>query len=197
MDLTKMEAGFRLVLEGLGVDGDHPQLLDTPARTAKAWVEELCAGYGEPAVEMEVFPVEEGSQGGLVALSRIPVKSVCAHHLLPFQGEATVAYIPGDHICGLSRLSRVVNHFARRLQMQETLTHQIARYLEENLQPIGVGVVIRAEHFCMQLRGVNHPGIMTTSSMLGALQDDPTLRAEFLAVASQPDIPGPDRHFRP
>ncbi len=197
MDLAKMEAGFRLVLEGLGVDGDHPQLLDTPARTAEAWVEELCAGYGEPAVKMEVFPVEEGSQGGLVALSRIPVKSICVHHLLPFHGEATVAYIPGDNICGLSRLSRVVNHFARRLQMQETLTHQIARYLEENLQPIGVGVVIRAEHFCMQLRGVNHPGIMTTSSMLGALQDDPTLRAEFLAVASQPDIPGPDRHFRP
>lgn len=190
MDIAKMEAGFRLVLEGLGADLNHPRLKDTPRRTAEAWQGELCAGMEGPEISLEVFPVEEGYETGLVALSHIPVKSVCAHHLLPFHGQATVAYLPGAQICGLSRLSRVVNRFARRLQLQENLTHEIALYLSEHLRPRGVGVTVQASHLCMELRGVNHPGVMTTTSLLGAVKDDPALRAEFLALVPPPPASG-------
>jgi GTP cyclohydrolase I len=183
MDLDKLIAGFRMVLEGLGVDMNHPQLRDTPRRTAEAWYEEICAGLRDPDFSLDVFAVEEGYETGLVALNRIPVKSLCAHHLLPFNGEATVAYMPRDNICGLSNLSRVVNHFARRPQLQENLTHEIATFLERQLQPLGVGVVVQASHSCMELRGVNHPGVMTTTTLLGALKTDPSLRAEFLSLA--------------
>jgi GTP cyclohydrolase I len=187
MDLAKLEAGFRMVLEGLGVDLLHPQLRDTPRRTAEAWYEEICAGLREPEFSLEVFPVEEGYQTGMVALNRIPVKSLCAHHLLPFNGEATVAYLPGETLCGLSKLSRVVNHFARRPQLQEHLTHEIAHCLHSQLAPRGVGVIVQASHSCMELRGVNHPGVMTTSTLLGAFRDDPALRAEFMALAPRLD----------
>lgn len=183
MDLAKLEAGFRQVLEGLGVDMHHPQLRDTPRRTAEAWYEELCAGLRESDFSLEVFPVEEGYRTGMVALNRIPVKSICAHHLLPFHGEATVAYLPREHICGLSKLSRVVDHFARRPQMQEHLTHEVAQFLESQLQPLGVGVIVQASHQCMELRGVNHPGVMTTTTLLGSFQTDPATRAEFMALA--------------
>jgi GTP cyclohydrolase IA len=183
MDPSKLEAGFRLVLEGLGVDLNHPQLRGTPRRTAEAWYEEICSGLRETDFSLEVFPVEEGYQTGMVALNRIPVKSICAHHLLPFNGEATVAYLPNGQICGLSKLSRVVNHFARRPQLQEHLTHEIAQFLESQLDPMGVGVIVQASHACMELRGVNHPGIMTTTTLLGAFRTDAALRAEFMALA--------------
>jgi GTP cyclohydrolase IA len=183
MDLAKLEAGFRQVLEGLGVDLAHPQLRDTPRRTAEAWYEEICSGLRETDFSLEVFPVEEGYQTGMVALNRIPVKSICAHHLLPFNGEATVAYLPRDHICGLSKLSRVVNHFARRPQLQENLTAEVAQCLESQLAPLGVGVIVQASHSCMELRGVNHPGVMTTTTLLGSFRSDPAVRAEFLALA--------------
>ena len=183
MDVDKLEAGFRQVLEALGVDLEHPHLKDTPRRTAQAWYEDLCAGLREGELSLQVFPVEEGYQTGLVALQRIPVKSLCAHHLLPFTGEATVAYLSEEFICGLSDLSRVVDHFARRPQLQEFLTHEVAHYLAKRLAPQGVGVMIQASHACMELRGVNHPGLMTTTAFLGAFQTDPALRAEFLALA--------------
>jgi GTP cyclohydrolase I len=182
MDIKRLEAGYRLVLEGLGVDQEHPHLKETARRTAEAWYYEICAGLREPELALKVYPVGEGFQSGLVALSQIPVKSVCAHHLLPFFGEATVAYLPDGHICGLSKLSQVVNHFARRPQLQENLTVEVARYLEGKLKPQGVGVVIHASHFCMAYRGVNHPGVMTTSTLLGAFRRDPALRAEFLSL---------------
>ncbi len=169
MEREKIEAGFRLVLEGLGADADHPDLRDTPRRTAQAWAEELCAGLSEAPVALDTMPLPEGGPAGLVVLEGIPVKSMCAHHLLPFTGEAVVGYLPGDSICGLSRLSRVVNHFARRPQMQEFLTQQVAEYLERELRPRGVGVVVRGRHLCMELRGVNHPGVMTTTTLLGGL----------------------------
>jgi GTP cyclohydrolase I len=189
MDLEKLEAGFRQVLEGLGVDLSHPQLRDTPRRTAEAWFEEICAGLREPDFSLEVIPVEEGYQMGMVALNRIPVKSICAHHLLPFNGEATVAYLPKASICGLSKLSRVVNHFARRPQLQENLTAEIAQFLQSQLDPQGVGVIVQASHSCMELRGVNHPGVMTTTTMLGAFRTDAAVRGEFLALA--PRLGGP------
>lgn len=183
MDPDKLEAGFRLVLEGLGVDRDSPHLKDTPRRTAEAWYEELCAGLREQDFELEVYPLEEGMQQGMIALSDIPVKSLCAHHLLPFYGKATVAYLPRDRFCGLSKLSRVVNHFARRPQVQEVLTHQIAEFLQTHLDPLGVGVIVQASHLCMEFRGVNHPGTMTTTALLGTFRDNASLRAEFLALA--------------
>ena len=183
MDREKIEAGFRMVLEGLGVNPDHPLFRETSAKTAESWAGELCAGLDAPEVDLEVMALEEGAQPGLVALNRIPVRSICAHHLLPFIGEATVGYVPGGRICGLSKLSRVVDHFARRPQMQENLTQQVARYLEAGLDAAGTAVTIRAEHCCMKMRGVNHSGAMTTAILLGTLKTDPALRAEFMALA--------------
>ncbi|MCZ6730042.1 MAG: GTP cyclohydrolase I [SAR324 cluster bacterium] len=183
MDLDKLTAGFRQVMEGLGLDPEDPHLKDTPLKTARAWYEDICAGLGEAEIGLQVYPVEEGQQTGLIALQHIPVKSLCAHHLLPFVGYATVGFLPGNYYCGLSHLSRVVNHFARRPQMQELLTHQVAQFLSDRLAPRGVGVAVQASHYCMELRGVNHSGIMNTSVMLGTMRDDPGLRAEFLALA--------------
>jgi GTP cyclohydrolase I len=157
-------------------------LKDTPRRTAEAWAGELCAGLAEDAPDFDVFPLEEGYPTGMVALDRIPVKSICAHHLLPFVGEAVIGYVPGTYLCGLSKLSRVVNHYARRPQLQEHLTHQIAGFLQERLQPAGVGVLIQATHLCMEVRGVNHSGSMTTTALLGTLQHDSAVRAEFLRL---------------
>ncbi len=185
MDRDNLEAGFRLVLEGLGLDLSNPHLRDTPRRTADAWYEEICAGLREEELTLDTFPAEEGAQHGLVALNRIPVKSLCAHHLLPLQGRATVADLPAGELCGLSNLSRVVNHFARRPQMQEHLTHQTAHFLEAHLRPLGVGVIVQAAHACMELRGVNHAGLMTTTAWLGAFREDESLRAELVALTAQ------------
>ena len=183
MDIHKIESGFRQVMEGLDLNLDDPHLKDSPRRTAEAWVEELCAGLREPDYELSVYPMEEGMQQGLIALQTIPVKSICAHHLLPFVGHATVAYLPGEFFCGLSNLSRVVDHFARRPQLQEILTSQVAQYLEGKLAPRGVGVSIQASHYCMEMRGVNHPGVMSTTALLGELHNDPASRAEFMALS--------------
>ena len=185
MDREKIEAGFRMVLEGLGVNPDHPLFRETSAKTAESWAGELCAGLDAPEVDLEVMALEEGAQPGLVALNRIPVRSICAHHLLPFIGEATVGYVPSGQICGISKLSRVVDHFARRPQMQENLTQQVARYLEAGLDAAGTAVTIRAEHCCMKMRGVNHSGAMTTAILLGTLKTDPALRADFMALAQR------------
>jgi len=183
MDRDRIERGIREVLEGLGLDPRHPNLKDTPRRTAEAWVTELCVGLTEPEPDMDLIPLEEGHVPGLIALDQIPVKSICAHHLLPFVGQAVVAYVPKHNICGLSKLSRVVTHFARRPQLQEQLTQQVAQYIQRSLDPQGVGVLIRASHACMEFRGVNHPGAMTTTMMLGCLDMNPQFRAEFLALA--------------
>ncbi len=185
MDVEKIEAGFRQVMEGLGLDLEEPHLKDSPRRTAVAWHDEICAGLREPEYSLSVYPLAEGFRSGIIALRDIPVKSLCAHHLLPFVGHATVAYLPDASFCGLSNLSRVVDRFARRPQLQEHLTHQIADFIEANLRPRGVGVVVEASHFCMELRGVNHPGRMTTSALLGAFEHDAAVRAEFLALAHQ------------
>jgi GTP cyclohydrolase I len=132
--------------------------------------------------QLTTFP-NDGGYDELIVARGIPVRSLCEHHMLPFVGIAHVGYIPGERILGLSKLARVVEHFSSRVQVQERLTVQVARWLEAQTAPVGVGVVVEAEHLCMTLRGVQAPGTTTiTSTLLGALRDDPRTRAEFLGM---------------
>jgi GTP cyclohydrolase I len=166
------------MLTALGIDTEAEGLRDTPLRVAKAYAELLTP---QPFTAT-TFPTDEGYDE-LVVARAIPFHSLCEHHLIPFVGVAHVAYLPGQRIVGLSKLARVVEHFARRLQVQERMTVQIADWLEQELSPRGVGVVLDAEHFCMTLRGVQKPGARTTTSALrGRVREDERTRAEFLAL---------------
>jgi GTP cyclohydrolase IA len=177
MDYERMESAIVDFLEALGVDLTDESLRDTPRRVAAAFSELLTPLPFEPTT----FPNDEGYDELVIARS-IPFHSLCEHHLLPFHGVAHVAYLPGERIVGLSKLGRVVESFARRLQVQERMTVQIADWVEEFLQPRGVGVVLEAEHLCMSLRGVQKPGTMTvTSALHGLVRDDARTRQEFLA----------------
>jgi GTP cyclohydrolase IA len=177
MDYDRMEAAVADLLEALGVDLTDESLRDTPRRVAAAYAELLTP----LPFEATTFPNGEGYDE-LVVARGIPFHSLCEHHLLPFHGVAHVAYLPGERIVGLSKLGRVVESFARRLQVQERMTTQIADWVEENLEPRGVGVVLEAEHLCMSLRGVQKPGTMTvTSALHGIVRDDARTRQEFLA----------------
>jgi GTP cyclohydrolase I len=161
-----------------GADLRSEGLRDTPRRMAAAYLELLTP---EP-FNMTMFPNEEGYDE-LVLVRDIPFQSVCMHHVLPFHGVAHVAYLPADRILGLSKLARVVDLFARDLQLQERLTVQIGAWLQEELQPKGVGVVLEAEHMCMSLRGVQKPGATTvTSALHGLVRDDSRTRDEFLSL---------------
>ena len=167
-------------LRALGVPVDAPGVADTPRRMADAYAELLTPR----AFELTTFANDEGYDE-LVVVKDIPVQSVCEHHLLPFLGTAHVAYLPGSRILGLSKFARVVELFARRPQVQERLTVQVAAWLTEHLRPRGVGVVIEAEHLCMTLRGVQAPGTTTiTSALRGTLREDARSRAEFLALTN-------------
>jgi len=172
-----------MLLDGLGIDDKKEHFQKTPERVTSAWVDELCSGLGEKKFKLTTFPVAENYERSMVVLQHIPVRSICAHHLLPFYGEATVAYIPDERLCGLSKLSRIVDYFARRPQIQEELTTDITNFLCEQLTPLGAGVIIKATHMCMAMRGVSHDGIMTTSSLKGLFLSDGTVRAEFTALA--------------
>jgi GTP cyclohydrolase IA len=176
------EAAVRTLIRWAGDDPDREGLLDTPARVARAY-EELFAGYdADPRAYLRRTFSEVNGYDELVVLSDIPVVSFCEHHMLPFQGHAWVGYLPDKRVVGISKLARVVNGFARRLQIQEKLTAQIAEAIQAVLQPRGVGVVVRSEHSCMTMRGVNTPGSsLTTSTLLGVVRDDPRTRQEFLA----------------
>src|SRR3954470_15437370 len=177
MDHERMEAAVADLLEALGIDLTDESLQDTPRRVAAAYAELLTP----LPFEATTFPNDEGYDE-LVIARAIPFHSLCEHHLLPFHGVAHVAYLPGERIVGLSKLGRVVESFARRLQVQERMTVQIADWVEEFLQPRGVGVVLEAEHLCMSLRGVQKPGTMTvTSALHGLVRDDARTRQEFLA----------------
>jgi GTP cyclohydrolase I len=177
MDYDRMEAAVAELLDALGVDLSDESLRDTPRRVAAAYAELLTPLPFEPTT----FSNYEGYDE-LVVARGIPFHSLCEHHLLPFHGVAHVAYLPGERIVGLSKLGRVVESFARRLQVQERMTIQIADWIEENLEPRGVGVVLEAEHLCMSLRGVQKPGTMTvTSALHGIVRDDARTRQEFLA----------------
>jgi GTP cyclohydrolase I len=179
VDLAAAEAAAAGFLAALGVDTAGESMRDTPRRMAAAYLEMLSPRAFEPTT----FP-NDGAYDELVLARRIPVHSVCEHHLLPFIGFAHVGYLPGERILGLSKLARVVELFARQPQVQERLTTQVADWLDETLGARGVGVVIEAEHLCMTVRGVQAAGTRTvTSALHGLLRDDPRSRAEFLALA--------------
>ena len=179
VDLDGAARAVRDLLAALGQDPDSEHLRATPDRVALAFQEFLTP---EPFVAT-TFPNDEGYDE-LVLARDIPFHSLCQHHLLPFSGVAHVGYLPGEEILGLSKLARVVEHFARRLQVQERLTKQIGDWLDDRLSPKGVGVVLEAEHLCMTLRGVEATGSRTvTSSLHGLVRDDARTRTEFLSLA--------------
>jgi len=177
-DLLAAERAAFAFLTALGIDLDNESMSATPARIARAYAEL----FTPRPFDLTTFPNDAGYDELIIARS-IPVHSVCEHHLLPFIGTAHVGYLPGDRILGLSKLARIVEHFARRPQVQERLTQQIANWLQEHVSPRGVGVVIQAEHLCMTLRGVHTPTATTiTSALHGHLRDNPAARAEFFAL---------------
>src|SRR6478736_4596868 len=179
-DLAAAEHAAAAFLVALGVDLDTESMAASPARMARAYAEM----FSPRPFDLTTFPNDAGYDELIIARS-IPVQSVCEHHLLPFVGVAHVGYLPGERILGLSKLARVVELFARRPQVQERLTQQVADWLQDNLGPRGVGVVVEAEHLCMTMRGVRAAGGSTiTSSVRGALRDDPRSRAEFLALTT-------------
>jgi GTP cyclohydrolase I len=174
------EAAVRTLIQWAGDDPDREGLLETPARVARAY-KELFAGYGvDPRDYLAKTFEEVAGYDELVILKDIPVVSFCEHHMLPFIGRAHVGYLPSNRVVGISKLARVVRGFARRLQIQEKLTAEIAGAICDILKPKGVGVVIVSEHSCMTMRGVNTPGTrLTTSHLLGEVRDDPRTRQEF------------------
>jgi len=201
----KMVDGFNLILEGLGLDLTSEHLVGTPERAARAWREELCLGLTQPEPKISLFTTNVDE---MVVLRHIPIRSLCAHHLLPFIGEATVAYVPGTgKLIGISKLSRIADYWARRPQIQELLTAQIADHVaglvvdeDPDWERLGwhkksrkqgprggVGVVIHARHLCMEVRGVGHVGDMVTSSLRGVFLTKPEARAEFLQLIRTED----------
>jgi len=181
-DLEKIAAGVRLMLEGMGEDVTRDGLKRTPERVAEFYAELTEGMWIDPA--SHIVPLPGDSHDEMVLVKDISIASICEHHLAPFIGKCHIAYIPKNgRIIGLSKLARISETFARRLQVQERLTQQIAETLYKKLDPIGVMVVIEAEHTCMTLRGVKKAGAVTiTSSVLGGFRKDPRTRAEAMAL---------------
>ena len=178
VDLPAAEAAVTALLRALGRDPGSPHLAETPRRVARSYAELLTGRQ----FDLTTFPNDEGYDE-LVIARDIPLQSLCEHHLLPFSGVAHIGYLPGARILGLSKLARVLELFARDLQVQERLTQQVADWLQEHLAPRGVGVVVEAEHLCMSLRGVRASGARTvTSALHGVLRSDARSRAEFFAL---------------
>ncbi len=173
----------RTLIRWAGDDPDREGLLDTPARVARAW-KEYARGYEEdPAEHLKRTFDEVGGYDEIVLLKDIPFQSHCEHHMAPIMGKASIAYLPNNKIVGISKLARVLHGFARRLQVQERLTAQVADCISEHLEPKGVAVVIEASHACMTARGVGTPGVlMTTSRMMGTFRSDERSRREVLAL---------------
>jgi GTP cyclohydrolase I len=173
----------RTLIRWAGDDPDREGLLDTPARVARAW-KEYARGYAEdPAHHLSRTFEEVGGYDEIVLLKDIPFQSHCEHHLAPIIGKASIAYLPAERVVGISKLARVLHGFARRLQVQERLTAQVADCVWEHLKPQGVAVVIEASHACMTARGVHTPGVMmTTSRMMGVFREDNRSRREVLAL---------------
>ena len=178
-----VKQAVRTLIQWTGEDPDREGLADTPRRFARAW-KEYCAGYAEdPATHLKRTFEEVGGYDEVVLLRDIPFVSHCEHHMAPIEGRAHIAYLPRNRVVGISKLARVVEGFARRLQVQERLTAEIADCIWDHLQPQGVAVVIEASHACMTNRGVRTPGVaMVTSRMMGIFRDDPTSRREVLAL---------------
>jgi GTP cyclohydrolase I len=180
VDVPAAERAAHDLLDALGIDLTDESVRDTPRRIARMYDELLTPRPFNPTT----FP-NDGGYDELVVATEIPFHSLCEHHLLPFVGVAHVGYLPGERIIGLSKLARVVDLFARNLQVQERLTTQVASWLDDHLRPKGVGVVLEAEHLCMSLRGVQKPGARTvTSALHGLVRDDPRTREEFLALTA-------------
>ncbi|MDB5798287.1 MAG: folE [Paucimonas sp.] len=185
-DASFSPGDWRRFILSLGEDPDRPGLSDTPERVARAWVH-WTSGYRQDPDEI-LKSFEDGAEeyNELIVVRGIPVYSHCEHHLAPFFGTATVGYVPDGRIVGLSKLTRLVDCFAKRLQVQERMTSQIANALMAALQPKAVGVVLRCRHMCMESRGIRTPGEETvTSAMLGELQPNLAMRTEFLALARE------------
>lgn len=179
----EVQEAVRTLLRWAGDDPEREGLIDTPARYGRAW-KEYCAGYDEdPAVHLQRTFEEVAGYDEVVLLRDIPFHSHCEHHLAPIVGTASIAYLPTDRVVGISKLARVLHGFARRLQIQERLTAEIAQCIWDNLRPQGVAVVIKAQHGCMTGRGVRTHGVdMVTSKVLGVFRDDPTSRKEVLSL---------------
>ena len=179
----EVQDAIRTLLRWTGDDPEREGLLDTPARVARAW-KEYCLGYTEdPAVHLSRVFEEVGGYNEIVLLKDIPFQSHCEHHMAPIIGKAAIAYLPKDRVVGISKLARVLHGFARRLQVQERLTAEVADCIWNNLKPEGVAVVIDAQHACMTARGVRTPGVgMVTSRMMGTFLDDQRSRKEVLSL---------------
>jgi GTP cyclohydrolase I len=181
----------RAILVGVGEEPDRAGLLDTPARVRRMYAE-LTAGYATDPDEVLNDAIFEVGYSEMVLVKDIPFHSLCEHHLLPFAGTAAVAYIPAGRVIGLSKIPRVVDMYARRLQVQERLTQQIADFLMDRLAPKGVGVVVEATHLCASMRGVRKPGmVMTTSAVLGLFRRSDKTRAEFFSHLQRPSAGAP------
>jgi GTP cyclohydrolase I len=181
-----IEDAVRAILSEIGEDPDRSGLLDTPARVQRMYAE-LTAGYTvdpDEVLNEAIFDVEYSE---MVVVKDIPFHSLCEHHMLPFAGTASVAYIPDQRVIGLSKIPRAVDMYARRLQIQERLTQQVADFLMDRLEPQGVGVVVEATHLCASMRGVRKPGmVMTTSAVLGLFRTSDKTRAEFFSHLQRP-----------
>jgi GTP cyclohydrolase I len=180
---AEVAEAVRTLIRWTGDDPDREGLLDTPRRVARAW-REYARGYQEdPAVHLSRTFEEVGGYDEIVLLKDIPFQSHCEHHMAPIIGKAAIAYLPNERVVGISKLARVLHGFARRLQVQERLTAQVADAIWQHLQPKGVAVVIEASHACMTARGVQTPGVMmTTSRMMGTFREDERSRREVLAL---------------
>jgi GTP cyclohydrolase I len=174
---------IRTLIRWSGDDPAREGLIDTPARVARAW-KEYCAGYADdPAAHLSRIFEEVGGYDEIVLLKDIPFQSHCEHHMAPIIGKASIAYLPSNWVVGISKLARVLHAYARRLQIQERLTAEVANCIWDNLKPVGVAVVIEASHACMTARGVRTPGVtMVTSRMMGVFRDDDRSRKEVLAL---------------
>ena len=179
----EVQDAIRTLIEWTGDDPEREGLRDTPKRVARAW-KEYCQGYGEdPAIHLSRVFEEVGGYDEVVLLKDIPFQSHCEHHMAPIIGKAAIAYLPRDHVVGISKLARVLHGYSRRLQIQERLTAEVAQCIWDHLQPHGVAVVIDASHACMTARGVRTPGVsMVTSRLMGCFLDDQSSRKEVLSL---------------
>jgi len=184
-DRTDVEAAFQTIIRWTGDDPERDGLIETPARMARAF-EEFFSGYSQdPAVILQKTFTEIDGYDEMIVLRGVPFESHCEHHLAPIIGRAWVGYVPSGRVVGISKLARVVEAFAKRLQIQERMTAQIANTIDEVLKPQGIGVIIKASHHCMTTRGVRKPDTdLVTSRMLGCFRDDPLTRREFLSLTN-------------
>ncbi|MDD5459094.1 MAG: GTP cyclohydrolase I FolE [Phycisphaerae bacterium] len=181
IDIEKIEKAVRMILEAVGENPDREGLHDTPARVARMYGELLAGMREEPQRHIKKVFTEKYNE--IVLLKDIPFFSICEHHMMPFIGKANVAYLPNGKVLGVSKLASIVDSFAKRLQVQERLTSQIADFLMENLQPQGVAVVMEASHSCMTIRGIRKPGSeMITSALRGIFIRDPKSRSEVMTL---------------